>query len=162
MFKKYPLFFLLLVQVWAQSPANIQYEILSGSLTAGEEPYTIQVALQVQSSQEIGFIQLAFDSLKAQMHITAAELNSESLWLLRSEEKPEKDKVLTWMYDNKDAQLKIYPNTWPAPYRLVVDIQIALMQDEAVSDVLRASAQINNNLLPCQPAGRGNTFSVTQ
>jgi hypothetical protein len=154
--------FVAVFQLWAQPTANIQYEVLTEALTIGDEPYTIQVALQVQSSQEISFITMLFDSLKIQMHITAAELNGEALWLLYSEEKSENDKVLTWMYDNKESKLRLYPNTWQAPYRLVLDIQITLMRVEALTAVLRASTEINNSLLPCQPAGRGNAFSLTQ
>jgi len=162
MFKKYSMIFVAIFQLWAQPTANIQYEMLTESLTIGDEPYTIQVALQVPSFQEISFLELRFDSLEALMHITAAELNGEALWLLRSEEKSENDKVLAWKYDNIESKLRLYPNTWTTPYRLVLDIQITVMREEALTAVLSASAQINNSLLPCQPAGRGNTFSLTQ
>jgi hypothetical protein len=162
MFKKYTLIFFLFSQLWTQPSANIQFEILTESLTIGEDPYTIQVALQVASSQEIDHIEMVFDSLKIKTHITAAELNGESIWLLRSEDRSENDKVLAWMYDNKESKLNIYPNTWTTPYRLVLDIQITMMREEALTAVLRASAQINNSLLPCRPAGRGNAFSLIQ
>ena len=96
------------------------------------------------------------------MNVIAAERDGEALWLLRSTERTEKDKVLAWMYDNNNKHLNIYPITWPVPYRLVLDIQINFERERTVTDILRASAQINNSLLTCQPGGRGNIVSLSQ
>ena len=162
MTKKNLLFFLIFFKVFTQTPANIQYEILSGSLIVGNSPYIIQVAFNIETSQEITFIQMKFDSLSARMHLISAERNGESIWLLRSGERAANDKVLAWKYDDENKQLNLYPNTWQAPYRLVLDIQITPLQEGIISDNLRASVQINNSLLSCQPSGRGNVFSLTR
>jgi hypothetical protein len=158
MFKKLPLMFFLLIHVWSQTATNVQYEILTESLTIGEEPYIAQIELQVQSPQEIDFITMDFDSLTTPIHLVTAELNGELLWLLRSEEKAANDQVLTWRYNTEETRLRIYPGNWPVPYRLILAVQIVMTQKEPIADILHLSVQMNNSMSPCQTVGRGNVI----
>ena len=162
MFKKLSLFFFLIINLMSQTATDIQYELVTESITIGDEPYMVQVELQVQSSREIDLITLNFDSLNSQMHLVAAVLNGQDLWLVRREDKAANDKVLAWMFDDTDKQLVIYPDTWSAPYQLVLDIQVTLMRNQPVSSVLQMAAQINNSKLPCQTVGRGNSIRFTR
>jgi len=143
--------------------SSVEYEIQADSLLKTNEPQQISISISSTSSAGIDAYELKINSLKVFWTIVSANLNTEPIWLINADTKPDKENVLAWNYDPEENLLRLYPSDWQRGYDLQLIVRMSILQpgliEKSDSKNLSLETELGGVKYKCLPRGSGDNIT---
>jgi len=155
--------FILIAQENLPVNQEIQFEVLTDSLTKNSKVQNLNVQIDCNNSITGQRFNLYFRGISGLPVLVDAIRNEETLWLIQSQNAASNDLVLAW-YTVDDSRLQLVTGNWEAPYTLKINIQLSLNNLKDIQNI--SEAQIDLTLIRNEteylavPTGRGNQINL--
>ena len=172
MFKQVSIFLSVLVILISSGHAqdllpartDIVYEISADSLYPKNIPQDLSISVSNVSNEQIDvFILRLADIDDVVWTVVSAELDTQPLWLIMSDTRPERNDILAWEYDQENKNLKLYPPDKNTAYELTIVLRLNLLKPQGIQarsgKELVLLAQSGGSLSRCSAKGPGNKLT---
>jgi hypothetical protein len=151
-------------QVIKPATTEIRHEVLDELIDVDQEDQTLNLQVTSLISAGVQYFNIGFEKIPARWSLISAQLNGETLWLVKANIHPGNEKVLAWDYNPDSKEIRLYPHGWPAPYVLDLQIQLnieGVVDTEQISDDnVLLEAELSAGAYLATPTGRGNKISL--
>jgi hypothetical protein len=155
---------MLSAQAIKPNNSNIKLEVLNEDINPDEKNQIIRLQLTCETPEEVKSYFIRFEKTPARWAVVSAELNGESLWLLKTNARVTNGKALAWDFENNTDQLRLFPFNWQTPYVLDLQLQSDIHNHSKENDYSEEKvvleADLESDIYTASPTGRGNIITV--